>query len=350
MMNLTNSTRRAVGAARAARQRRMTKPPPLRIIDRLGPATVYYLCPHTNRPTGGVRVIYRHVDILNAAGIPAAVVHARDGFSCTWFEHKTRVTGASSVAMSHQDVLVVPEWYGPGLGHLPAGPRMIIFNQNAYQTFDGLTDTAAPGAPYRSLPGLEAVLVVSHDNAEYLHFTFPEIKVALVRNAIDPVVFYPPEQPAGRRLGLMPRKRAEDARQVLRMLAAHGSLADWDVVVIENRSESETAELMRSCSVFLSFSEREGFGLPAAEAMACGCYVVGFDGLAGREYFHPDFCSPVQDGDVLSFARAAATVLACDPATLAGRAQGATAYVREHYSPEGQREDLLTFFKPLLAS
>lgn len=300
-----------------------------------------------------MRNIYRHVDTLNAAGVPATVLHARDGFSCTWFENNTRVAVAGAVTLSRQDVLVVPEWYGPSLAALPIGPRIIIFNQGAYhtfndvyKTFDDLEDTAAP---YRGISGLEAVLVVSHDNADYLRFAFPELRLALVRNAIDPAMYHLPPHPARRRLALMPRRRPGDARQVLRLLTAHGSLKDWDIVVIEGYSETATANLLRSCAVFLSFSAQEGFGLPPAEAMACGCYVVGFPGLGGREYFRPEFSSPVEDGDVLAFARAAAAALAQDPATLAARAREGAAYISRQYSPAGQRDDLLAFFVPLLA-
>ena len=35
----------------------------------------------------------------------------------------------------------------------------------------------------------------------------------------------------------------------------------------------------------LSFGHPEGFGLPLAEAAACGCALIGYTGLGGREIF-----------------------------------------------------------------
>ena len=348
VLNLTDAARRAAKHLQTAHQRRAMTPPSLRVGEHSQPTTVYYLCPQLNRPTGGIRTIYRHVDILNKAGIPASVVHAPNGFSCTWFDHDTRVTGARAVTLARQDVLVVPEWYGPGLNTLPTGPRIVIFNQNAYRTFTGLDDTAAPGAPYRGLPGLEAILVVSSDNADYMRFAFPELPVSLVRDAIDPSLFHLPERPPGRRLAWMPRKRADDARQVLRLLASHGSLEGWEVVPIQGRTEAETARLLRSSAIFLSFSAQEGFGLPPAEAMACGCYVVGFPGLGGREYFDPGFSCPVEEGDVLAFAEATAAILNDDMTALAMRGRNASEHVLTRYNLDGQRDDLLAFFAPML--
>jgi glycosyltransferase involved in cell wall biosynthesis len=349
-VSMTDLAMRGARRLRANQHRKSVNPPVMRVVNRRGPAIVNYLCPHYDRPSGGIRTIYRHVDTLNAAGIYATVVHALDGFSCTWFAHHTRVTAARSVALSHQDILVVPEWYGPGFDALPIGPRIVAFNQNAYKTFSGLGESATPGAPYRGVPGLEAALVVSRDNAEYLRFAFPELMIAQVRNAIDPEVFYASGQPAGRRLALMPRKRPDDAHQVLRLLRAHGSLDGWDIVSIEHRSELETAKLLRSCAVFLSFSAQEGFGLPPAEAMASGCYVIGFSGIAGREYFRPEFSHPVEDGDVLAFAKATAAALAEDPATLSKKGIEASSHILACYSLDGQRDDLLGFFAPLLES
>jgi hypothetical protein len=58
--------------------------------------TLLYLCGSDNAPHGGVLVAYRHVAILNKAGIPAAVVHGVPNFRCTWFENSSKVVSLPS--------------------------------------------------------------------------------------------------------------------------------------------------------------------------------------------------------------------------------------------------------------
>jgi Glycosyl transferases group 1 len=187
-----------------------------------------------------------------------------------------------------------------------------------------------------------AAMTVSQDSAEYLRFAFPGLSVSVVRNAIDASVFRLPDEPPGRRLAVMPRKRPADADQVLRLLGDR--LRGWDVVTIDGVSECETAELMRSSAIFLAFGLQEGFGLPPAEAMASGCYVIGFPAFGGREIFDPTFSSPIEDGDVLTFAREVARAMRDferDPAILHRAGARAAEHVRQTYSAELQRAELL---------
>ena len=53
--------------------------------------TIYVFSPDIAHPMGGVRMLYRHVDILNTNGFDAAIVHSSPGFRIDWFEHSTRV-------------------------------------------------------------------------------------------------------------------------------------------------------------------------------------------------------------------------------------------------------------------
>jgi len=61
------------------------------------------------------------------------------------------------------------------------------------------------------------------------------------------------------------------------------------------------ATLGRS-SIFLSFSELEGYGLPPLEAALAGNLVVGYTGQGGREFFAPPIFRPIDHGDFLRYA------------------------------------------------
>lgn len=47
-----------------------------------------------------------------------------------------------------------------------------------------------------------------------------------------------------------------------------------DIVIVYPKTDTELADFYRSCDIFASTSWWEGFGLPALEAMACGCAVI----------------------------------------------------------------------------
>jgi Glycosyl transferases group 1 len=314
--------------------------------------TVWMLCPDWDRPAGGIRKQYRAVDVLNDAGLPAAIVHEKPRFACGWFEHETRIIAAADTVVGEGDVICVPEVYGPGILDLPKGVRQVIFNQNAYITLDSLVDGGATAAaPYVDNADLATVVVVSEDSAEALQYLFPHVPVKRIHHGLDPAVHHPPTEPAGKRITYMPRRRADEAASVLRLLELRGLLDDWEVVAIERRSETDAADLLRSSRIFLSFSEREGFGLPPLEALACGCLVVGFDGFAGREFFRSPFALSVEDGDVVAFARAVEELMRHtedEPAAAAAAAAAGARFVRNGYSQEVERRDLVGVFAPLL--
>jgi glycosyltransferase involved in cell wall biosynthesis len=317
------------------------------------PPTAWFICPDNKSPSGGVRKLYHCVDTLNAAGLNAAILHARPGFRCSWFENTTRVVSANGVTLGPRDIFVVPEIYGQSICDLPRNTRQVIFNQNAYVTLKSLEDGLANAAPYTNNPDLVLVLVVSQDNAEVLKRTFPGTPVRRLRLGIDSGLYHPPKASKQRRLVYMPRKRPDDAAAVLAQLRLRGVLDDWDIVAIDGRSEAETAELLRTARLFLSFSFREGFGLPPLEALACGCIVVGYHGFGGREYFHPPFAIAVEDGDIAAFVRTVeATIhnIDNDPQCTDSLVAAASRFVSERYPMDAEKQDLLNIFGPLLQS
>ena len=185
-------------------------------------------------------------------------------------------------------MLVVPEVYGPFFDRLPTRPRLVVFNQNAYMTYNFIPTGESPRYDIFS-----AAMTVSHDSAEYLRFAFAALDVSVVPNSIDPALFHPRPDLPDRVIATMPRKRIDDATQILRLLGDH--LRGWRVEFIEDMTEAATATALRSAPLFLALGRQEGFGLPPAEAMASGCYVIGFAGIGGREIFDPSYSSPVED-------------------------------------------------------
>jgi hypothetical protein len=345
---------RRLRSATATHLRRSPSVPKLRATTQPSATpTVWVIAPDWNEPSGGVRKLYRSVDVLNANGLPAAIVHQRPGFSCTWFAHDTRISPARDVVVSPSDVIAVPEIYAGSICELPPGIRRVIVNQNVYLLLESLVSGGAPAAaPYLQDDDLAAVLVVSQQNLEVMKYVFPQVRVDRVRWAVDPDVYHRSPDRPGKRIAYMTRKRTSEASEVLRLLSLTGATDGWELVPIAHQSEGEVAAILRTCRIFLSFGQREGLGLPPLEAMASGCLVVGFDGFAGREFFGSPYARSVENGDVVAFARAVEELIRqfeSDPTELAELSDAAERFVAEHYSANGERDDLVGLFGPLLA-
>lgn len=318
---------------------------------------IYYWSPDYRTPVGGVKILYRHVDILNRHGHEASVLHRHRGFRCTWFENTTRIAYISKTNLRDNDYLVIPENYGslyvnPSsrpkaakvFSRLFATPaRKVIFNQNTYNTF--ADHSGFPGdlrTVYKD-KSITAAMVVSENNKEYLAFAFPDIRIFRIHNAINRNLFAFQEDKK-RQICFMPRKNPEHAIQVISLLRHRGDLDGFSVEPIEGKTEKETARIMKESLIFLSFGYPEGFSLPPAEAMSCGCIVIGYHGMGGREYFNPNYCFPVEMGDVLEFSKQVRKVLELSrhsPETLQRMARKASAFISECYSEERERDDVL---------
>jgi glycosyltransferase involved in cell wall biosynthesis len=341
---------RAIAAASRIRHARRRVPPAVRfgeVPDRA--AQIFYLSPGTPTPRGGVRVLYRHVDLLNESGFSAAVVHHKAARGSVWFEAKTPVLAGSDVVVDPRDALVVPEYYGGMLRRIPRGQKVVLFNQGPYYTFDGMgRDDVAALAEATDW----SLLTVSEDARELLGFTFAPRAVELARPVVDGAVFRPSDVPAGRRIAYMTNRRAQERKQLLGILAARGRLAQWEFVAIEGMDEQQVADTLRTSAIFLSFSDRDGFGLPPAEAMACGCFVIGHDGGGGREFFDESYSRRIESGDLLGFARAieaAALSYEARPSQLREAGLRASEMVLSRYTAEGLCADLRTFYSQLLS-
>jgi len=151
--------------------------------------TIYFLCPDETHAAGGIKILYRHVDLLNESGLRAFIVHKKKKFRCTWFENETAVLCQKHFKPNAGDFVVIPEIYGPQIVQSLRGPRKIIFSQNCYNTFHAYAiDGSEPPSPYFDSE-VVAALVVSEDSLRYLTYVFPTLRIVRIHISVDGEIF-----------------------------------------------------------------------------------------------------------------------------------------------------------------
>ncbi len=296
-------------------------------------------------------MIYRFVDILNAAGINSAVVHRSKNFRCTWFANETIVVGGKDIRFGKGDLLVLPEWYRELLPYLAPGVPNVVFNQNAYETYSDVPYTRGTKAPVLSSDTI-GIVGISEDSIEYLRLCFPDVRVDGIRLSIDSDLFHPSPKGKSKTIAYMPRKRLKELNQILHILESRGSLDGWELLPIDGATEAEVAGYLGGAAIFIALNEREGIALPSLEAMASGCVVVGFRGSGGKEYMEPDATVPIGDGEVAWLVAALELEMRRfedeDPGQIE-MSKKAISLVSSRYSPERERDDVIAVFSEALA-
>ena len=264
---------------------------------------IIYGAPPSNTPAGGVKVIYRHSEILRTLGIDSSVWHPGDSkFKCTWFDNSVNTISIEELSPS-TDFLIIPEiWassYVPMLRKL--GFRVAIFVQNCYYTHVNLNaeNSNAIAEAYRDA---DLILSISKDTSEYLIniFRVPAEKIMLQRYSIDSRLFRPSQK--SKIITYMPRKMGQHSARVvsaLNLLIPQ----DWKILALDSMTEREIAKNLSESIIFLAFSEFEGLPVPPVEAALSGNIVIGYHGQGGREYWSsPSFVS-IEQGNIQEFTK-----------------------------------------------
>ena len=263
---------------------------------------VYYVCPDIPVPVGGTKVMYDHVTQLAGMGVPAAVVHERAGFRCTWFASDARVIDYASLDFCRPGILVIPETLGINSPIWGVPQPKVIFNQNAFNTFYDFPLTQTNIEWFYNRRDVLGCMVVSESDENLMRALFPSLFVSRVRNCVDGGVFQPtPKHPV---IAYMPRKNRLHAVAVVNALRARGRCSHYRFLPLHGLALADVAAALGSSMLFLSFGGPEGFGLPVAEAIACECFVVGYSGVGGRELFRLKTTEEVEYGDVGYFVEA----------------------------------------------
>lgn len=333
----------------------------------------------SNIPTGGIKVLYQHVDILNTAGFEAYILHNQSPFRCTWFKNDTNVKYVSEVEIHPEDYLVVPEVYGSinleetqikseqtpfwkkkrptplndheNIKHLiKTKCNKVVFNQNCYNSFINSDIHATDINSLYLEDDVKAAIVVSKDSHQYLKYAFPQLKVFRVRNSINQEIFsYSGNKKM--QFAYMSRKNLHDAQQVISIIRLKSIIKDFEIIPIHNLNEEGVAQVLKDSLFFLSFGYPEGFSLPPAEAMLCGSVVIGYHGWGGKEYFNSSYCFPVEAGEIISYCKKieeAVSIFRSNPGKIMKMGKEASDYIKTNYTKENERKDVLNIWSNII--
>ena len=281
---------------------------------------ILFLClPDVERAIGGVKQLYRHAEIIQELGHKSFVITENEGFRPGWFESKADTKCIGEVINNEKicldnTILVMPETYaGANQSNLYGWDvrnfKKVIFNQNAYYTTRGQTmDTVDK---FYNDNNVLHVLAISEDTYEYLNtiMGIGDENMTRIINSIED--YFKPSHKKEKIIHWMPRKNSEESIEVIKTLSKINIINGnkWRGEGLDNMEHVKIAERLNSSSIFLSFGSPEGFGLPVAEAMAAGNWVIGYTGMGARELFRYGASTEVEFGDWGRFGRCISKII-----------------------------------------
>ena len=236
--------------------------------------------------------MHRLGEALTNCDREATIIQDSADFHPGWFRSQVNTIEfkkwlRSSDLDPRRDLVVIPETFiNVFEAYAPSLPK-IIFNQNGAYSFGTAKSSTFPDpcsvlSCYRD-PRLLHVLCVSENDEKLLSkgFGLGASRVSRLINPIETNLFCP-GPPKRRQIAYMPRKNSHDAAVVTSLLQVQPWWSGWEQAD-SSMFAIEVAQILRESVAFMAFGHPEGFGLPIAEALACGCAVVGYSGLGGRE-------------------------------------------------------------------
>lgn len=338
---------------------------------------IYIICPEIKVPTGGVKQLYKLAELLSSEKYDVFLTHGKKNFKNNWFSAKVqfksfpnlfykiyKLTRKNKKKYIFKDffkelfmdkslpepdsILIYPEIWGHKI-HTLTPNKYIVYNQNCNYTFNLFPFLKHNTEHSYSNANFLGFLTVSKDSKEYLNLAFPNQKVERICLGLNPSFSFSSNKE--KIISFMPRKLKEDINQIYQILVNNPHFKDWKWQPIDNCTEDEVANILQKSAIFLSLNYNEGFGLPPVEAMACGCYVIGYAGNAGNEYLLEEFSTKIPDRNIIEFVNKLEKIVIKfnkKPLSLINLGKEASVYVYKTYNLEHEEQSTLNAVNNLL--
>jgi hypothetical protein len=259
---------------------------------------IIYFCPKVNIPSGGIKVIHRHSEIINTLGGVSEIFYVRpEADKIDWFEHQASIKQGDDFDVEN-DFAILPETqiFDSWKTLKDAGIEFGIFVQNGYL----LTENIPNDEIAACYAAAKFIICISEDAVRCIFQFFPEHTGKLIRviYSVDSCLFAPGKKENV--ITYMPRKMRAHSEFLVTMLEKRLP-AHWRCVAIDNMSETEVARTLAASRIFMAFSDFEGLPIPPVEAALAGNFVIGYTGQGGREYWNPPVFEAIESGDIVRF-------------------------------------------------
>jgi hypothetical protein len=330
--------------------------------------TVYF-CPTSVQASGGIKVIYRHAELLADNGVACSVFHPESPeFRSPWFSHHVDFFKPRHSTLFHsnfgraakccaadrldplKDFAVIPDVWAGALGKqcIDLGQKYAIFVQGGYLLMNGRWPHSIENLK-STYEHATCILSISEDTTRMIRLAYPDLdpeKIIQVLPDLGDVFFAHAASTTkrSRTLTYMNRRLPEHSDKVLFFLRPYLP-ADWNIVLIDNMTESQVATVLSDSAIFMSFCDQEGFALPPLEAALCGNAVVGYTGQAAKEYFQTPVFQAIENGNIHDFVtRVMQTIHAVDSGLLQSpEFLGLVQSLQNKYARAQQLKHLLKF-------
>jgi glycosyltransferase involved in cell wall biosynthesis len=241
---------------------------------------IHYYCPDVTLASSGMRLLYKHVAILNRHAQRSAMLHDNPPFRLA--DVPEVPIGYLSVpnTLAAGDIVVVPEaWTRMLATFAPLPLKLVVIALNWKYIY------ASPGSlrdgDWRDF-GVRHVLVNSPFIGEMVQWAM-QIPWHLTTMGVDPALYrYVPGEKVPQ-VSFIARK-APAARELRQLLGsrkrAYVEAIAWKA--LEGLSQAEYAREICRSQLFLNLSHAEGFPFSLIEAMRAGTLVAGYNSVGGQ--------------------------------------------------------------------
>jgi hypothetical protein len=266
--------------------------------------SIYYFCPDYPEPSGGIRRLYSHVEILNSVGIDAHIVHFQKGFHLRWFNTNIKPLYLSEgLGFRGEDYIVIPEGMIQISRQIQKSKKILLVLNPQY-----LFETVSPADMFYLMQN-HKIVTNSYALSEFIQWYISNNDVFTFETGIDENIFYPNLKKNNSynsiQIAFSKRKDVDSQRATLlakEYLKTKG--IELSCVEVGDLPLEEYAAILRDTNIWLTTSFSHGFPRTTLEAMACGCLCVGYVNSCALDVVRPDqnFITAT-GGDILTLTR-----------------------------------------------